>query len=178
MVCVFLYLVHSSLFFLRWQLFLIRPKQKDLPSKILTKRACSEWCVVFRDPVCFSFPSPTTSAFILFIPRCLSSYSQQSSLRRRWVAVLCMSWFVLANLVCCSLSLRPSFTRRFVSYLLFLSQVRVGASELVGEIIRLEGDTATVQVYEETCLLFFHLFQLSHAHSLFFAFSQSWANCW
>ena len=29
--------------------------------------------------------------------------------------------------------------------------VRVGVHELVGEIIRLEGDTATIQVYEETC---------------------------
>jgi V-type H+-transporting ATPase subunit A len=28
--------------------------------------------------------------------------------------------------------------------------VRVGYSELVGEIIRLEGDMATIQVYEET----------------------------
>lgn len=32
--------------------------------------------------------------------------------------------------------------------------VRVGHSELVGEIIRLEGDLATIQVYEETCILF------------------------
>ena len=31
-------------------------------------------------------------------------------------------------------------------------QVRVGHSELVGEIIRLEGDMATIQVYEETCI--------------------------
>ena len=31
--------------------------------------------------------------------------------------------------------------------------VRVGYSELVGEIIRLEGDMATVQVYEDTCIL-------------------------
>jgi vacuolar-type H+-ATPase catalytic subunit A/Vma1 len=29
--------------------------------------------------------------------------------------------------------------------------VRVGTSGLVGEIIRLEGDTATIQTYEETC---------------------------
>lgn len=29
--------------------------------------------------------------------------------------------------------------------------VRVGHAELVGEIIRLEGDYATIQVYEETC---------------------------
>jgi V-type H+-transporting ATPase subunit A len=29
--------------------------------------------------------------------------------------------------------------------------VRVGHDELVGEIIRLEGDMATIQVYEETC---------------------------
>ena len=28
--------------------------------------------------------------------------------------------------------------------------VRVGKSGLMGEIIRLEGDTATIQVYEET----------------------------
>jgi V-type H+-transporting ATPase subunit A len=29
--------------------------------------------------------------------------------------------------------------------------VRVGYLQLVGEIIRLEGDLATIQVYEETC---------------------------
>lgn len=34
--------------------------------------------------------------------------------------------------------------------------VRVGHSELVGEIIRLEGDMATIQVYEETCILHTH----------------------
>jgi hypothetical protein len=34
---------------------------------------------------------------------------------------------------------------------LSLFQVRVGTSGLVGEIIRLEGDTATIQTYEETC---------------------------
>ena len=33
------------------------------------------------------------------------------------------------------------------------SQVRVGHGELVGEIIRLEEDMATIQVYEETCIL-------------------------
>ncbi len=32
--------------------------------------------------------------------------------------------------------------------------VRVGHDELVGEIIRLEGDMATIQVYEETCNTF------------------------
>lgn len=32
--------------------------------------------------------------------------------------------------------------------------VRVGHDELVGEIIRLEGDMATIQVYEDTCILF------------------------
>lgn len=31
------------------------------------------------------------------------------------------------------------------------TQVRVGTQRLVGEIIRLEGETATIQVYEETC---------------------------
>ena len=32
--------------------------------------------------------------------------------------------------------------------------VRVGHSELVGEIIRLDGDRATIQVYEETCIFY------------------------
>ncbi len=32
--------------------------------------------------------------------------------------------------------------------------VRVGHENLVGEIIRLEGDMATVQVYEDTCTFF------------------------
>ena len=32
--------------------------------------------------------------------------------------------------------------------------VRVGYLQLVGEIIRLEGDLATIQVYEETCKIF------------------------
>lgn len=38
--------------------------------------------------------------------------------------------------------------------------VRVGHSELVGEIIRLEGDMATIQVYEETCILTLYLCRL------------------
>ena len=33
--------------------------------------------------------------------------------------------------------------------------VRVGHVGLVGEIIRLEGDTATIQVYEDTCIIFY-----------------------
>ena len=32
----------------------------------------------------------------------------------------------------------------------------MGHGELVGEIIRLEGDLATIQVYEETCIPFIH----------------------
>ncbi len=36
--------------------------------------------------------------------------------------------------------------------------VRVGHEQLVGEIIRLEGDTATIQVYEETCNFFAFLY--------------------
>jgi V-type H+-transporting ATPase subunit A len=34
--------------------------------------------------------------------------------------------------------------------------VRVGHQELIGEIIRLEADTATIQVYEETCKSYFN----------------------
>lgn len=40
-------------------------------------------------------------------------------------------------------------------------QVRVGHEELVGEIIRLENDLATIQVYEETCRKFFRNHQLN-----------------
>ena len=39
--------------------------------------------------------------------------------------------------------------------------VRVGVHKLVGEIIRLEGDTATIQVYEETCTSLLPRFSLS-----------------
>ena len=42
--------------------------------------------------------------------------------------------------------------------------VRVGHHELVGEIIRLEGHKATIQVYEETCILttqFYEIFIFS-----------------
>lgn len=31
--------------------------------------------------------------------------------------------------------------------------VKVGPDDLIGEIIRLEGNKATIQVYEETCTL-------------------------
>jgi len=34
---------------------------------------------------------------------------------------------------------------------LIIKKVRVGYQELVGEVIRIEGDKATIQVYEETC---------------------------
>ena len=40
--------------------------------------------------------------------------------------------------------------------------VRVGHSELVGEIIRLEGDMATIQVYEETCILLVQFLAIFH----------------
>jgi hypothetical protein len=43
-----------------------------------------------------------------------------------------------------------SHDRRFMHLTLFI-QVRVGFQKLVGEIIRLEGDTASIQVYEDTC---------------------------
>ena len=42
--------------------------------------------------------------------------------------------------------------------------VRVGHGELVGEIIRLEGDLATIQVYEETCILDLLLVMIAHVH--------------
>ena len=44
--------------------------------------------------------------------------------------------------------------------------VRVGHSELVGEIIRLEGDTATIQVYEDTCILHTDLTKLTFWHMI------------
>lgn len=35
-------------------------------------------------------------------------------------------------------------------------KVRVGHNKLVGEIIKLEGDMASIQCYEDTCEFFFH----------------------
>lgn len=52
--------------------------------------------------------------------------------------------------------------------------VRVGHSELVGEIIRLEGDYATIQVYEDTCELIFP-FKIICVMNHFFSFSRR--NC-
>lgn len=54
--------------------------------------------------------------------------------------------------------------------------VRVGVYKLVGEIIRLENDTATIQVYEETCRFFFFLCGSLHFVINFFFFS--WLSSW
>jgi len=45
----------------------------------------------------------------------------------------------------------PVVTAEKMSGAAMYELVRVGHSELVTEIIRLEGDFATIQVYEETC---------------------------
>ena len=55
-----------------------------------------------------------------------------------------------------SVSNRAISSENKLKILLFV-QVRVGHSELVGEIIRLEGDMATIQVYEETCIQYAYL---------------------
>jgi vacuolar-type H+-ATPase catalytic subunit A/Vma1 len=47
-------------------------------------------------------------------------------------------------------------THIFIKEKKFFIQVRVGHEELVGEIIRLENDLATIQVYEETCMSKFY----------------------
>lgn len=47
----------------------------------------------------------------------------------------------------------PVVTAEKMSGAAMYELVRVGHNELVGEIIRLEGDMATIQVYEETGLL-------------------------
>lgn len=47
----------------------------------------------------------------------------------------------------------PVVTAEKMSGAAMYELVRVGHEELVGEIIRLEGDMATIQVYEETCML-------------------------
>lgn len=54
------------------------------------------------------------------------------------------------------MSYRATISENKLKILLFV-QVRVGHSELVGEIIRLEGDMATIQVYEETCIQYAYL---------------------
>lgn len=51
--------------------------------------------------------------------------------------------------------------------------VRVGHSELVGEIIRLEGDMATIQVYEETCILQHNINLICYVYTLIFIIDDS-----
>lgn len=60
-----------------------------------------------------------------------------------------------AGIVCYAYTLLvfPVVTATAMAGAAMYELVRVGHSELVGEIIRLEGDMATIQVYEETCIL-------------------------
>lgn len=51
--------------------------------------------------------------------------------------------------------------------------VRVGHSELVGEIIRLEGDMATIQVYEETCILQHNINLICYVYTPIFIIDDS-----
>lgn len=51
--------------------------------------------------------------------------------------------------------------------------VRVGHSELVGEIIRLEGDMATIQVYEETCIFQHNINLICYVYTLIFIIDDS-----
>jgi hypothetical protein len=54
--------------------------------------------------------------------------------------------------------------------------VRVGHSKLVGEIIKLEGDTASVQTYEDTCKNLLCMYRVS-SFILTFTPSCSWTHC-
>lgn len=49
--------------------------------------------------------------------------------------------------------------------------VRVGHAELVGEIIRLEGDMATIQVYEDTCILSNYTWKVLTIYQAIFSYS-------
>lgn len=40
--------------------------------------------------------------------------------------------------------------------------VKIGWDKLVGEIIKLDGDTASIQCYEDTCKHHFYHFQSTH----------------
>lgn len=67
--------------------------------------------------------------------------------------ITCFTAFILSVSICVFVVVTATAMAGAAMYEL----VRVGHSELVGEIIRLEGDMATIQVYEETCILLFHI---------------------
>ena len=53
--------------------------------------------------------------------------------------------------------------------------VKVGWDRLVGEIIKLEGDTASIQCYEDTCKLPFVIFLLqAYSLNMLYSWSHSW----
>ncbi len=56
--------------------------------------------------------------------------------------------------------------------------VRVGHDELVGEVIRIDVDKTTIQVYEETCMFTFHKYP--HFIHLLICFLDvySWFDRW
>lgn len=51
-------------------------------------------------------------------------------------------------------------------------QVRVGHDSLVGEVIRIDADKATIQVYEETGMA------LLSSSGQFLTTLHSWCHCW
>jgi hypothetical protein len=51
--------------------------------------------------------------------------------------------------------------------------VKVGWDKLVGEIIKLEGDTASIQCYEDTCIQYIMFSMLILINSKY-----SWFDCW
>lgn len=63
--------------------------------------------------------------------------------------------------------------------------VKVGWDRLVGEIIKLEGDTASIQCYEDTCKSNYFTLLIREAHRLFYNtkeiltinFAYSWSHC-
>ena len=61
----------------------------------------------------------------------------------------------------------PVVTAEKMSGAAMYELVRVGHEELVGEIIRLENDMATIQVYEETCKYIFLYIMISSSSFIY-----------
>jgi hypothetical protein len=93
--------------------------------------------IPFPDLVIFSLPSPLYFSFAVNSSRTFSG-----------VVVIAekMTGSAMYELVSYLFSIYMIVQTSQISL-----KVRVGHMELVGEVIRIEGDKATIQVYEETC---------------------------
>ena len=105
---------------------------------------------------------------------------------RETLVLSTVSLDLVSTLIDCFLRINTELLNNMCCYIVVIAEgmsgaamyelVRVGHHKLVGEIIKLEGDTASIQVYEDTCKFIMNVF-LFCALYLLLSPIYSWFNC-